>query len=75
MRGGKALWLQVWDFSEAASHAGQCMVKGLLQNLSFALLLREERFATNACKLLGIGFRTDLIKDCTDSLSARNSEY
>lgn len=60
----QSCWL--WD---------RCMVKGLHQKLGFALLLREERFATSACKRPGIGFRTDLIKDCTDSLSARKSKY
>lgn len=31
--------------------------------------------ACNQCKLPGIGCRAHLIKDCTDSLSARNSKY
>lgn len=73
---GKPLWVQVWDcWGAAGSCWDRCKVKDLHQKLGFALLLREERFATNACKLPGTGFRTDLNKDCTDSLSARNSKY
>lgn len=51
----------------------RCMVKGLHQELGFCFA--SERGGEYTCKLPGIGFRTDLIKDCTDSLSARNSKY
>lgn len=70
--GGKALW----DCSGAAGHVGygtDAWLKACTK--SWALLCFWERFATNACKLPGVGFRTDLIKDCTDSLSARNGKY
>lgn len=73
----ETLWIWVWGCSGAAGHAG-CGTGAWLdlhQKLRLALLLREESLATSACNLPGIGFRAHLIKDCTDSLAARNSKY
>lgn len=49
---------------------GRCTVKRWL-----GFWFASERGGEYICKLPRVGFRIDLIKDCKDSLCARNSKY